>query len=387
MIQSQSFISECMSRGYTFFTGVPCSFLKPLINYVIQNPDVDYVAASSEGEAVGIAAGAYLAGNKAVVMCQNSGLGNMVNPLTSLNFPFHIPMLLIVTLRGEPHLNDEPQHELMGQITGELLNTLHIPWAFFPTETEKIAMVLDQAESEMAKTGLPFALIMKKGSVGKTDLAYDYTTHNQSQAMSEGEFRSNPANRMSRFESIKIIREAFGNNDAIIATTGKIGRELFTLGDTENQLYVVGSMGCAAGIGFGIQRVKPNRRVIVLDGDGAILMKMGTLATIGSYKPARFIHIIQDNETYESTGGQRSVSPTVDFCHIAAACGYKKCYRADTKQALTRIIYAVKEISGTSLIHVKVSRGSDSSLGRPTLKPFQVKERFMSFLAGDDSNA
>lgn len=386
MIQANHFISACTSRGYTFYTGVPCSFLKPLINYVIQNPDVDYVAASNEGEAVGIAAGACLAGRRAVVMCQNSGLGNMVNPLTSLNFPFRIPLLLIVTLRGEPHLHDEPQHELMGQITGDLLETLHIQWDLFPEVPEKINMVLERAGNEMAKTCLPFALIMKKGSVGKTDLLYDYRRSSQSLILAEGEFRSKPEKRMSRIKSIKIIRETFGDDDAIIATTGKIGRELFTLGDTKNQLYVVGSMGCAAGISFGIQHVKPNQRVVVLDGDGAVLMKMGTLATIGNNKPARFIHIILDNEAYESTGGQRSVSPTVDFCHIAAACGYNKCYRADTKHDLIHAIYAIKETAGPSLIHVKVSSCSDSSLGRPTLKPFQVKKRFMTFLAEGDNN-
>ena len=386
MIQSQDFISACISHDYTFYTGVPCSFLKPLINYVTQCPNVDYIAASSEGEAVGIATGAYLAGNKSVVICQNSGFGNMINPLTSLNFPFRIPLLLIITLRGEPHSNDEPQHELMGQITGELLNALRIPWVFFPTETEKIAMVLERAESEMARTGLPFALIMKKGSVGKINLPYGYTKNNQSLVIPDGEFRSKPENRMLRLESVKIIRDAFDDDDAFVATTGKIGRELFTLGDTKNQLYVVGSMGCAAGIGFGIQYVKPNQRVVVLDGDGAVLMKMGTLATIGSNKPGRFIHIVLDNEAYESTGGQRSVSSTVDFCHIAAACGYKKCYRVDTYNDLIHAIHAVKENSGPSLIHIKVSRGSDSSLGRPTLKPFQVKERFMTFLAGGDNN-
>lgn len=386
MIQANDFISACMSHGYTFFTGVPCSFLKPLINHVIQSSDVDYIAASSEGESVGIAAGAYLAGCKAVVMCQNSGLGNTINPLTSLCFPFRIPILLIVTLRGESGLNDEPQHELMGQITERLLDTLRIPWSFFPDEPENVEQVLERAESEIAKTGLPFALIMKKGSVTKTNLLYNYTKSKQSEAVPEGEFQSKPENRMSRFESIKIIREAFGDDDAFVATTGKIGRELFTLGDTKNQLYVVGSMGCAAGIGFGIQYVKPNQRVVVLDGDGSVLMKMGTLATIGHYKPEQFIHIVLDNEAYESTGGQQSVSPSVDFCKIAAACGYLQCYRADTKHDLIHALHATKENPGTSLIHVKVSRGSDSRLGRPTLKPFQVKERFMSFLAGDDSN-
>ena len=388
MIQSQDFMSACMSRDYTFYTGVPCSFLKPLINYVIQNPDVDYITSTSEGEAVGIAAGAYLAGRKAVVMCQNSGLGNTINPLTSLCFPFRIPILLIVTLRGEPGLNDEPQHELMGQITGELLETLHIKWEFFPDVLEKIGMVLDRAETEMAKTGLPFALIMKKGSVDKTDLKSIGTAILKPQKLPiEGRFNNKPEIRMSRFESIKIIREALCNDDAIIATTGKIGRELFTLGDTNNQLYVVGSMGCAAGIGFGIQHTRPKQRVIVLDGDGAALMKMGTIATIGHYKPEQFIHIILDNETYESTGEQQSVSPSVDFCHIAAASGYKKCYRVDTKSDLISAINSLAKFIGPSLIHVKVSSGSASDLGRPTLKPYQVKERFMEFLERGAENA
>ena len=182
---------------------------------------------------------------------------------------------------------------------------------------------------------------------------------------------------------MKIISD----EDAVIATTGKIARELFTLGDTDSQLYVVGSMGCAAGIGFGIQYVKPNKRVVVLDGDGAVLMKMGTFATIGNNEPACFIHVILDNESYESTGGQRSVSPTVDFCHIAAACGYKKCFRADTQHDLIHAIDAIKENQGPALVHVKVLSGSDSNLGRPTLKPFQVKERFMKFLAEGNNNA
>jgi phosphonopyruvate decarboxylase len=386
MIQAQDFISACSSREYSFYTGVPCSFLKPLINYVIQSPDVDYITSTSEGEAVGIASGAYLAGHKAVVMCQNSGLGNTINPLTSLCFPFRIPILLIVTLRGEPGLNDEPQHELMGQITGELLETLHIQWDFFPDAPEKICTVLDRAEREMIKTGLPFALIMKKGDVAKNELFYDCIKRNQFETMTEGKFQSKLENRMTRFESIKIIREEFGNNDAIIATTGKIGRELFTLGDTKNQFYIVGSMGCAAGIGFGIQHVRPKRRVIVLDGDGAALMKMGTIATIGHYQPEQFLHIILDNEAYESTGGQHSVSPSADFCNIAAACGYSRCYRIDTKNDLLNTIRSVKKLFGPSLIHLKVSSDPVSDLGRPTLKPYQVKERFMDFLEREGRN-
>ncbi len=381
MLHAKDFISACTSRGYTFFIGVPCSFLKPLIDYVIQRSDLDYVIATSEGEAVGIAAGAYLAGRKAVVMCQNSGLGNMVNPLTSLNFPFRIPLLLIATLRGEPGLQDEPQHELMGNITGKLLDTLHIRWEFFPNDPEIVNTVMDRAEREMSVTGLPFALIMKKRSVAKID-SFNRAPRalNTCQGRPEGQFRRKRTERMHRMESIRIIRKTISNKDALIATTGKIGRELFTLKDSDNQLYVVGSMGCASGIGFGVQYVQKRQKVIVLDGDGAALMKMGTLATIGYYKPERFLHIILDNEAHESTGGQFTVSTSVDFCRIASACGYRQCYRVDTKRDLISAINSTRELPGPTLVHVKVVAGSAPNLGRPTVMPVQVKERFMRFL-------
>lgn len=381
MIHAENFISACISHEYTFFTGVPCSFLKPLINYVIQSEDLSYITATSEGEAVAIASGAYLAGRKAVVICQNSGLGNMVNPLTSLNFPFRIPILLIITLRGEPGLNDEPQHELMGQITGKLLDTLQIGWAFFPDELEMVNPILDQAQNEMASSGRPFALIMKKGNVAQFDLKIGAPlSPDKLKATPKGHFYIKPSERMSRMESIKIVCETISGKDAIIATTGKTGRELFTLRDSENHLYVIGSMGCASGIGFGVQYVRPQQRIVVLDGDGAVLMKMGTLSTIGYYKPKRFIHIILDNEMYESTGGQQSVSPLVDFCKVASACGYQQCFRADTKSDLINAINSAIKLCEPTLIHVKVSACSNPDLGRPKLKPYQIKERFMAFI-------
>lgn len=382
MINASEIISASISRGYSVFTGVPCSFLTPLINYVIQNEGLEYVTATSEGEAVGVAAGAYLAGRKAVVMCQNSGLGNMINPLSSLTFPFRIPLLVIVTLRGELGLHDEPQHELMGQITGRLFESLRIPWASFPDHSRMICSVLDRAETEMAKTQQPFALIMKKGSVAKTDLQSSNTPLLKRQRpVIEGKLDCHRDQWMSRMEAIRTVRAMVSNEDAIVATTGRIGRELFTIGDRENQLYVVGSMGCAAGIGFGIQHVRPKQRVIILDGDGAVLMKMGSMATIGHYGPRQLIHVILDNEAYESTGGQDTVSPSVDFSAVAAACGYLRCYRVDTEIDLIHAMETILQSSGPSCIHVKVSSGSAPDLGRPTLKPFQVKERFMKFLA------
>ena len=165
MIAADAFLEPAQERGFSFYAGVPCSFLTPLINRVISDPALNYVGAASEGEAVAVAAGAWLAGRRTVVMCQNSGLGNTVNPLTSLNHPFRIPTLLIVTWRGQPGLKDEPQHELMGEVTGSLLDTIAIGHAGFPKEVDAVAAALDRAERAMAADELPFALIMEKGSV------------------------------------------------------------------------------------------------------------------------------------------------------------------------------------------------------------------------------
>lgn len=380
MIQGKYFISSLINRGYNFFTGVPCSFLKPLINCVLQSERLKYIAVTSEGEGMGIASGAYLTGSKPVIMCQNSGLGNMINPLTSLNYPFRIPILLIVTLRGEIGINDEPQHELMGQITENMLDLVRIPWQFFPNNAEEVDKVLNQAEKEMALTKLPFALVMRKNSVIKMENIKVPVISKKYKIASKGQFFYNYNDRLSRIEVIQIISKLISDKDAVVATTGKISRELFTVGDSNNKFYVIGSMGSAAGIGFGIQHVNPKQRVFILDGDGSILMKMGSLATIGFYKPKQLVHIILDNETYESTGGQYSVSSVVDFCEVASACGYQQCYRVDTEETILKAIKAVKSKKGPSLIHIKVSIKLASGLGRPTLSPYEVKERFMKFL-------
>lgn len=381
MILAQDFIKACLALDYTFFTGVPCSFLKPLINYTITGDKVDYVAATSEGEAVGIACGAHIAGRKAVVMCQNSGLGNTVNPLTSLNFPFRIPLLLIVTLRGEPGHKDEPQHELMGQITSSMLDTLRIPWAFFPDTPEKIVPFLKKAQDSMSTNSLPYAFIMRNGDVAEEGLnSVVKRDHAVIRENITGCFECDCGSFMQRFEAIQTICDNISSEDVVVATTGKIGRELYTVKDTDNQMYVVGSMGCASGLGFGIQHVLPHKRVVVLDGDGAALMKMGSMATIGHNKPDKFIHIILDNEAYESTGGQSTVSASVDFCRVAAACGYSWCCRVDTKASLEKSIRTAADKEGPALIHIKVAGGSSGNLSRPAIKPHQVKERLMNFL-------
>lgn len=380
MIQAEDFIGAAYDLGFGFYTGVPCSFLTPFINYTIQSERINYVGAASEGEAVGIALGAHLSGRKTVVMCQNSGLGNTVNPLTSLNYPFRIPTLLITTHRGAPGLKDEPQHELMGQITGDLLSLMKIQWDYFPEEKALIGPALEKAETVMRETGMPYGLVMRKGSVDSCPLTKKPDVPQRPFSVPEGRFEAEAEKRLMRVEAIGIVREIVGPQTAIIATTGKTGRELFTLGHSLNQFYVVGGMGCASAIGLGLHLSKPSRKVVVIDGDGAVLMKMGVLGTIGNYGSGGLIHVVLDNETHESTGAQSTVMGNVDLASVASACHYGRVFRTDTEKGLRNAVQQSLSLSVSSLIHMKIKTGALPDLGRPTLSPVQVKEQFMAFM-------
>ena len=326
MIDAPAFVEHLHGLGYSQYAGVPCSFFTSLLNCVINHPAADYVGAASEGEAVGITLGAFLAGRKTVTMCQNSGLGNMVNPLTSLNYPFRVPTLLIVTWRGQPGVKDEPQHEQMGRIMHQLLDTLEIPWLPFPQTNDQIAEVMTRADATMLDRQRPFALILPKDRITEHALERHRAPARVDSDLQQ-HFSANE--RLTRTEALELILETLDGNEAIIATTGKTGRELFTIADRPNHLYVVGGMGTASAIGFGVAHSLPQQPVVVIDGDGAALMKMGSLATIGFYQPEKFLHIVLDNEVHDSTGGQQTASPVVRFAEIAAAANYRACFAVD----------------------------------------------------------
>ena len=378
MIRADDFINPAFDRGFDFYTGVPCSFLTPFINRAITSDKTTYVGAASEGEAVAIAAGAWLAGRKTVVMCQNTGLGNCVNPLTSLNYPFRIPTLLITTWRGQPGVKDEPQHELMSQITQSLLETMRIRSLTFPRMPEEVAPILDAIETEMSNSGLPFGLVMEKGTVGDEPLgALDAA---ESVA---GNYRDNSSGRdhPTRHQLLETLLETVSDDTAIIATTGKCGRELFTLADREQHIYQVGSMGCASGMGLGVA-LNSKKPVVVLDGDGAALMKMGSMATIGAYAPPNLTHAVLDNGVHDSTGGQATVSPNVDFAGVAVACGYRLGITCDSVASFADAMVEAEKTEGPTLIHARIKPGSIDDLGRPTVSPRDVARRFQTFLAG-----
>jgi phosphonopyruvate decarboxylase len=375
MIAADAFLEQTRARGFGLFTGVPCSYLKPFINYCLDDPEIHYVAAANEGDAVAVAAGAELAGTPAVAMFQNSGLGNAVNPLTSLTWPFRIPLLLIVTLRGAPQgPADEPQHRLMGKITGEMLNAMQIPWSWFPREAAEIGPTLDAAMRHLQGSSRPYALIMRQGSVAPWPLRSGLTRRSR-QAVPDA---LSPVPAATRSEMLGAVLEAAGDDDAIVATTGYTGRELYALADRDGHFYMTGSMGCAASIGLGVATVQPHRRVIVLDGDGALLMRLGALATVGYYRPAKFLHVLLDNGVHESTGGQATVSPSLDLCAMARACGYPRALTAADPVTLVNALEAPGP--GPLFVRAAIRRGVPDDLPRPQQQPERLAARFRRHL-------
>jgi len=381
MIEAEQFAQPLEAADHTFVSGVPCSYLRPFINRIINSPAFDYVGASSEGEAIGICLGAYLTGRKTVSLCQNSGLGNMVNPLTSLNFPFTIPTLLIVTQRGEPGRPDEPQHELMGRITHQLLSTMEIEPLPFPSELDQIKPTLQEALTKMEATKKPVALVMRKGSVADEKLDREQRgTRIETNWLHTLDSTETQLELPSRFEAIQSLLKISPESAAIIATTGKTGRELYTACDREQHFYVVGGMGTASSIALGVALNAKDRPVVVIDGDGAALMKLGSFATIGAQAPRNLIHLLLDNGVHDSTGAQATVSNTTRFAEVASAANYRNVAEVESLADFENCLRQMYQLEGASLLHLKIRPGSIDPLGRPEITPEAVKERFMAFL-------
>ena len=344
---------------------MPDSGLRNFLVYLENHSnEVQHVHAANEGQAIGIASGHYLAtGNMPVVYFQNAGLGNTVNPLTSLADPnvYGIPMLLLVGWRGEPGKKDEPQHIKMGEITEGQLKLLSIPYEVAQNEEkvfeEQIARLKKQGDEEQR----PVALVFQKGFFAE-------------------ESEAEPPAGLRREEALAVLLDKIGDG-LLVCTTGKTSREVFELRSAKQQEHhdflTVGSMGCASSIGLGIAVSKRNKKVFVFDGDGAALMHLGALPTIGNYKPANFFHVVLDNGVHESTGWQPTVSPTTNWEQIFLGSGYKSVTRARTLEELEKINF--QDWEGPTALIVNVVPGSRKDLSRPSQTPKESKKSFMDF--------
>ena len=369
-------------QGVRCGAGVPCSVFKPLVNYMTTDPELDYVPAASEGEAVAIAAGMTAAGHAAFALMQNSGLGNAVNPVTSLLYIYSIPAMLLVSHRGEPGKPDEPQHLLMGQITHELAQLMELRTEALNPETFAASLAGALAD------GVPAAWICRRGLLEGGPAAPPITLEVRSGLVrphNTGSF----VPQMTREQALEVLAPALNEAlPAVISTTGKASRELYELDDQDhsraNRFYMVGSMGCAAGFGLGIARAQPERQVVVLDGDGAVLMKMGSLATAGHLGAKNFHHVVLDNGAYESTGGQPTTSANVDFAAVALACGFRLAETVADPAELPQTFARHLASQGPSLLRVVVRTGARKDLGRPRLAPRDGWLRFCGFLQGEN---
>ncbi|KKU85557.1 MAG: hypothetical protein UY14_C0020G0002 [Parcubacteria group bacterium GW2011_GWA1_47_9] len=377
MVSLEEFTGALQRYGVTLYTGVPDSLLKDFVAYIARREKNSHVVAANEGNAVALAAGHFLAtGKLACVYMQNSGMGNAVNPLVSLADPavYGIPMLLLIGWRAEPGVKDEPQHVRQGVITPALLKTLGIPYKVLPASDKAAKSAARWAALGAKKNERPYALVVRKGSF----FAYSK------------KLNTSHATGMLREEALGLILSVLGQRDVVVSTTGKTSREVFEIrkyrgeyrGESHARDFLtVGSMGHTSSIALGIARAKKGRRVVCLDGDGALLMHMGALATIGVSGARNFLHIVLNNGAHESVGGQATVGLEINMPAIARACGYANVASVQTALALKKILSNLLRKHGPIFLEVKICVGSRADLGRPTISPQKMKVEFRKFLS------
>ncbi len=379
MISPKFFYDTLASKGIDFYAGVPDSLLKNLCAYITDHADAKHnIIAANEGGAMGLAAGHYLAtGQIPVVYMQNSGEGNIINPLASLTDKevYNIPVLLVIGWRGKPGVHDEPQHVKQGKVTTGLLNVMGIDYTVLSKEEDKAEKQIEKAVTYMQQTKECYALVIEKDTFEEYKLSSSVSTLHASLSL-------------SREEAIQTVAAALGEKDVIVSTTGMISRELFEYRAAKNQgherdFLTVGSMGHASQIALGIALEKPDRRVWCFDGDGASIMHMGSMAIVGSKAPTNYVHVVFNNGAHDSVGGQPTVGLSIDLTAIAKAVGYKHVYSVDNKEELERLLASCilpLTPEGAAFIEVKVKKGNRKDLGRPTTTPIQNKEALMGFL-------
>lgn len=357
-----------------FFTGVPDSQLKSLCDYLVNTYGTDikhHIIAANEGNCAAIAAGYHLATGKVpVVYMQNSGEGNIINPVASLmnDKVYAIPCIFVVGWRGEPGVHDEPQHVYQGEVTVKLLEVMDVKAFVIDKSTTDgdLSGMVKEAQAVLSK-GKQVAFVIKKG-------ALEYAE----------KVKYSNANAMGREEIIRHI-VAVSGEDPIVSTTGKASRELFEIREANGQghgydFLTVGSMGHSSSIALGIAIQKPDKKVWCVDGDGAALMHMGSLAVMGASAPANLVHIVINNGAHETVGGMPTVAGKIDLTGVAKACGYKNAVRVETFEGLDAELKKAKESKELSFIEVLCAIGSRADLGRPTTTPVQNKTDFMKNL-------
>ena len=371
MIDPKHFVASLAKQGMYYYTGVPDSLLKYFCAYVDDHSMAGkHIIAANEGNAIGMAAGYHMAtGHYPVVYLQNSGLGNIINPITSIadKEVYSIPMLLIVGWRGEPNIKDEPQHIKQGRITAEQLELLEIPYKVVDKVSDAETLA-NWAKNTLDKTHAPVALLVKKGAFAK------YKSQRQPSMQSI----------LGREAALNALLSLIGDA-CIVSTTGKTSREVFELREQRKEqqrdFLAVGGMGHTLSIALGVAMGQPNKKVVCLDGDGSALMHLGALPIVGSIAPSNLVHVLLNNAAHESVGGQPTVADRTDFKAIALASGYTAYAVAATLDELSAAWQILESHKGPVMLEVRITTGSRDDLGRPTITPLENKQAFMSWVA------
>ncbi|OGK18264.1 phosphonopyruvate decarboxylase [Candidatus Roizmanbacteria bacterium RIFCSPLOWO2_12_FULL_40_12] len=373
MINPKIFFKILGEKDIQFYTGVPDSVLKEFCAYVVDHIDTSrHVIAANEGNAVAIATGYYLStGKPALVYLQNSGLGNAVNPLTSLTSSqvYGIPILLLIGWRGEPGKQDEPQHKPMGKVQNKLLKILDIPYAKLGNTKRSASSAVRKAQAHFKKKNSPFAIIV--------------STHSFSKYKSKD--RKQKKYPMTREAALITILSLLGKNDIVVSTTGKTSRELYKLRisnkeDPKIDFLCVGNMGHASSIALGLAKTQPKKTIWCLDGDGSMIMHMGSMAVIGQQKPKHFVHVLFNNFVHDSVGGQPTAADSIDFTTIAKGNGYISTASVKTGRELKKELQRAKRRQGPVFVEVLCQKGSRKNLGRPLTTPQENKASFMQYI-------
>ena len=373
MIRPSYFYDLLLKNGTDFFAGVPDSLLKNFCAYVTDNaPAEKHIISANEGSATGLACGYHFAtGRIPMIYMQNSGEGNMVNPLMSIADPdvYSVPMLIVIGWRGEPGVHDEPQHVKQGKVTCTLLDAMQVPYEILSENEEDLPAQFEKAYKYIKENNAQYAFVIRKGT-------FDEYKLQKNEAVS---------GNMSREEAIEKIMLSAAPSTAFVSTTGMASRELYELRDKhgmshEKDFLTVGGMGHASQIALTIAMNKKDRQVYCIDGDGAAIMQMGGMATIGSRKPNNYVHFILNNGAHDSVGGQPTVGRQIDLCAIARGCGYENVVKAETPEALEAVLKDKKTKEMLTFVEVIVTKGARKDLGRPKSTPIENKKALMSFL-------
>jgi phosphonopyruvate decarboxylase len=369
---------ECLrllgERGVALATGVPCSYLAGPIRLLERGGPIPYVPAVNEGSALAIAAGARLSGRRAVVFAQNSGFGNLINPLASLLLPYRVPVLVLLSMRGWPVAeDDEPQHRWMGRVTPQWLDSLGVPYATLTAGGRPLSAVLRELDPALEQ-GLPAFVLVGKGAIGPGTIGPGATANGAGaagdRAAPADERASGGDGRPGRDDVVDALRAEL-RDEYVVSTTGFLSRAMFHRADRDRNFYMQGSMGHASGLALGAALANPDRRVVVLDGDGAALMHLGAMASIGHHAPANLVHIVFDNGAYVSTGGQAVVP--ADFAALARGCRYRRTLAVTTTAGLRPALRDALDGPGPTLLSVtgsgagEVTARASSRIGLPEI--------------------